>query len=169
LVLRASAFAYAAATQFVPPTLARRDEVASACWRDVDLKTKQWRSPETKNKQEQVAPLSQHAIAPLRTRLPETPPPMLSVAMKAMARPRLEIGTAPRGSSRRTAVRPTATTMTCRRALSPAGCRRATTSSRSVGHHRAGRRGYARNRCPARFTCHYHMTCRHLNAGAYDT
>ena len=70
-VLRASTSAYAAAMQFILLTLARRNEVASARWRDVDLKAKQWRLPETKNNQEHVIPLSKQSIALLRTRLPD--------------------------------------------------------------------------------------------------
>lgn len=70
-VLRASTSAYAAAMQFILLTLARRDEAASARWRDVDLIARQWCLPETKNGQEHIVPLSTQAIALLRARLPE--------------------------------------------------------------------------------------------------
>jgi integrase len=74
-VLRASTSAYAAAMQFILLTLARRNEVATARWRDVDLQAKQWRLPETKNDREHIVPLSTQAVALLRARLPVAPVP----------------------------------------------------------------------------------------------
>jgi len=70
-VLHASSSAYAAAMQFILLTLARREEVAGARWRDVDFEKKLWRLPETKNGQEHVVPLSKQALLLLRTRLPD--------------------------------------------------------------------------------------------------
>lgn len=82
-VLRAPTSAHAAAMQFILLTLARRDEAATAHWRDVDLKAKQWRLPETKSGQEHVVPLPKQAIALLRTRLPDAPDPDAFVFVSA--------------------------------------------------------------------------------------
>lgn len=74
-VLRASSSAYAAAMQFILLTLTRRDEVASARWQHIDFGSKLWRLPDTKNGQEHIVPLSDQAIALLRTRPPKTSDP----------------------------------------------------------------------------------------------
>jgi integrase len=74
-VLRASTSAYAAATQFILLTAARREEVTGALWRDVDFEARQWRLSETKNGEEHVVPLSRQAVALLRARLPAEPDP----------------------------------------------------------------------------------------------
>ena len=47
-------------------TLARREEVAGARWKDVDLEANTWRFPITKNGLEHIVPLSHQAAALLR-------------------------------------------------------------------------------------------------------
>lgn len=69
-VLRASASPYAAALQFIAYTLARREEVAAACWRDVDLAAGMWTLPVTKNGKPHTVPLSSQALELLRARQP---------------------------------------------------------------------------------------------------
>jgi integrase len=68
--LKASDRPYAAAMRFLLQTLARREEVAAARWRDVDLAAATWTIPETKNGQPHVVPLPRQAVALLRDRLP---------------------------------------------------------------------------------------------------
>jgi integrase len=68
--LRASTRPYAAAMRFMLLTLARREEVGSACWRRVDLDAGTWTIPETKNGEPHIVPLSKQAIDLLRSRLP---------------------------------------------------------------------------------------------------
>lgn len=57
---------YAAAHRFILSTLARRDEVASARWRDVDFVARIWTIPVSKNKHPHLLPLSLQAMALLR-------------------------------------------------------------------------------------------------------
>ena len=61
--LRASSRPYAKALQFMLLTLARREEVGQARWRDVDLMTHTWTIPaeRSKNGQPHVVPLSRQA------------------------------------------------------------------------------------------------------------
>ena len=74
-VLTASGRPYAAALRFMLLTLARREEVAAARWRDVQLDgTKPtWRIPVTKNGTEHQVPLPRQAVALLRSRGPGAP------------------------------------------------------------------------------------------------
>lgn len=60
---------YAAAIRFMLLTMARREEVCSARWRDVDLVGGTWRIPadNSKNKLEHVVPLSSQAETLLRS------------------------------------------------------------------------------------------------------
>jgi integrase len=50
-------------------TLARRQEVAGARWRDVNLETRTWTILATKNGEKHVVPLSRQALEVLRSRL----------------------------------------------------------------------------------------------------
>lgn len=61
-VLAASERPYAAALRFMLLTLARRDEVAQAKWRDVDMNARTWTLSQTKNGQPHVVPLSRQAL-----------------------------------------------------------------------------------------------------------
>ena len=70
-VLRRSDRPYAAALLFLLLTLARREEVGAARWRDIDLDGAIWTIPKTKNNQPHAVPLSTQAIALLRDRLPK--------------------------------------------------------------------------------------------------
>lgn len=69
-VLQQSDRPYAAALRFMLLTLARREEVGSARWRDVDLTTGTWSIRETKNGQPHLVPLSRQASALLRDQMP---------------------------------------------------------------------------------------------------
>jgi integrase len=69
-VLRASDSPYASALRMILLTAARRNEVASALWRDVDLAARVWTLPETKNGQQHEVPLSQQATTLLRALQP---------------------------------------------------------------------------------------------------
>jgi integrase len=69
-VLAASDRPYAAALRFMLLTLARREEVCSACWKDVDLDAGTWTIAETKNGQPHVVPLPRQAVALVRALLP---------------------------------------------------------------------------------------------------
>jgi integrase len=69
-VLRASDRPYAAAMLFMLLTLCRRQEVALARWRDVNMEARTWTIPETKNGEVHVVPLSRQAMDVLRSRLP---------------------------------------------------------------------------------------------------
>jgi len=55
--------AYRQALLFMLLTLARREEVAGARWRDIDLDAAEWRIPETKNGLPHRVPLSRQAVA----------------------------------------------------------------------------------------------------------
>jgi integrase len=68
--LKASERPYAAALRFLLLTLARREELAAAQWRDVDINARTWKIPETKNGQPHVVPLSRQAVELLTSRLP---------------------------------------------------------------------------------------------------
>lgn len=68
--LRASERPYAAALRFMLLTLARREEVASARWRDIDLAAGAWTIPETKNGEPHLLPLPRQAIALVRALRP---------------------------------------------------------------------------------------------------
>jgi integrase len=61
---------YGAALRFLLLTLARREELATACWGDVDLANATWTIAETKNGQPHLVPLSRQAVELLRARLP---------------------------------------------------------------------------------------------------
>lgn len=62
-VLDASPRPYARALQFMLLTMARREEVCAARWRDIDLAAGTWRIPHTKSGREHVLPLSRQAVA----------------------------------------------------------------------------------------------------------
>jgi integrase len=85
-VLRASKSIYARALKFILLTAARRSEVASARWRNIDFAACSWTLPETKNGQSHVVPLSRQAIALLRELSPEKPEPV-SFAFTANRKP----------------------------------------------------------------------------------
>ncbi len=65
-VLRASTRPYAAAMLFMLMTLARREEVGRARWRDVSLTGATWTIPVTKNGEPHVVPLPRQAVALLQ-------------------------------------------------------------------------------------------------------
>lgn len=69
-VLKASERPYAAAMRFMLLTLARRSEVCSARWRDIDLKRREWRLPDTKAGRPHIIPLSRQAADLLIARGP---------------------------------------------------------------------------------------------------
>jgi integrase len=62
-VLAQSPSPYARAVRFMLWTLARREEVGRARWRDVSLDAATWTIPVTKNKQPHVVPLPRQAVA----------------------------------------------------------------------------------------------------------
>ena len=70
--LRASCRPYGAALHLMLLTLARREEVATARWRDIDMKGGTWTIPASaaKNGQAHIIPLSSRAAELLRSRLP---------------------------------------------------------------------------------------------------
>ncbi len=70
--MKASTRPYAAAMQVMLWTLARREEVGAARWKDIDLDAGTWTISATKNGQVHVVPLPHQAIAFLRDRRPET-------------------------------------------------------------------------------------------------
>ncbi len=74
-VLGASTRPYAAALHFMLLTLARREEVGAARWRDVRLDGAKptWRIPTTKNGTEHQVPLPRQAVSLLRSRGPGAP------------------------------------------------------------------------------------------------
>ncbi len=74
-VLRASSRPHAAAMKIMLLTLARREEVCSARWCDVDLEGRTWRIPVTKNGESHMVPLSRQAAALLAARKPTKPAP----------------------------------------------------------------------------------------------
>ncbi len=74
-VLRQSARPYAAALRFALLTLARREEIARARWRDVNLDAGTWTIPVTKNKEPHTVPLSRQAADLLRAIRPDKPDP----------------------------------------------------------------------------------------------
>jgi integrase len=61
-VLQAGASTYRTAMLFMLLTLARREEVCSARWRDVDLNAAEWRIPQTKSGNAHRVPLSPQAM-----------------------------------------------------------------------------------------------------------
>jgi integrase len=61
---------YAAALRVMLLTLTRRQETALACWRDVNMESRTWTIPETKNGEMHVVTLSWQAMDLLRSRLP---------------------------------------------------------------------------------------------------
>lgn len=69
-VLTASVTPFAAALRFMLLTLARREEVSGAVWRDVDMGSGVWRigAERSKNKTEHLVPLPGQALALLRSR-----------------------------------------------------------------------------------------------------
>ena len=69
-VLRANAGPYAAAMRLILLTAARRGEVEAARWQDIDLTTRTWTLPDTKNGTRHAIPLSSQAIALLRSIAP---------------------------------------------------------------------------------------------------
>jgi integrase len=68
-ILRASNRPHAAALKFMLLTLARRQEVAHARWRDVNLEARTWTILATKNGEPHVVPLSRQALDLLQTQL----------------------------------------------------------------------------------------------------
>jgi integrase len=72
--LRTSTRPHAAALRLMLLTLARREEVCSARWCDVDLRAGLWSIPGqvTKNRQPHIVPLSRQAVAELAARKPAT-------------------------------------------------------------------------------------------------
>jgi len=64
-----NAKAHAAALSFMLLTLARREEAAGACWREIDVSAGTWTiaSERTKNAEPHTVPLSRQAIALLRS------------------------------------------------------------------------------------------------------
>ena len=71
--LRGSEKPYRRGLLFLLLTLARREEVASARWRDMDLEAGEWRIPETKNGMPHRVPLFAPATALLRAIGPGAP------------------------------------------------------------------------------------------------
>jgi integrase len=72
-VLEASQRPYGKALRFMLLTLARREEVAQARWRDIDMGAGTWTLAATKNGQPHVVPLSRQALALLQAVKPEAP------------------------------------------------------------------------------------------------
>jgi integrase len=68
-----SADPYGRALLFMLLTLARREEVVAARWRDIDLGAAEWRIPETKAGRAHRLPLSRQAVALLRGSCPGNP------------------------------------------------------------------------------------------------
>lgn len=68
---------YRRAMRFMLLTLARREEVTTARWADVDLATGEWRIPQTKNGTEHRVPLPPQALALLDFIGPPWPPALL--------------------------------------------------------------------------------------------
>nr|WP_294504569.1 site-specific integrase [uncultured Rhodopila sp.] len=64
------ATAHPAAMLLMLLTLTRRQEAATARWRDVDLDAKTWTIPDTKNGEPHTVPLSRQALDLIRSRLP---------------------------------------------------------------------------------------------------
>lgn len=65
-VLRESTRSYGRAMRFMLLTLARREEVCGARWKDINFENATWTIAETKNGQAHVVPLSRQAVALLR-------------------------------------------------------------------------------------------------------
>lgn len=74
-VLRASSRPYATAMQFMLLTLARREEVCTARWRDVDLRVGTWVIHQPKNRQPHSVPLPRQALDLLHALRPEEAKP----------------------------------------------------------------------------------------------
>jgi integrase len=66
---------FADALRFILLTATRRNEVASARWRDIDFLAAAWRLPMTKNGESHTVPLSRQAVALLRARAGGEPDP----------------------------------------------------------------------------------------------
>ena len=64
---------FPAAIYFLLLTLARREEVAQAHWRDVDFARRTWTIPDTKNGQPHLVPLSRQAVELLQGMKPSKP------------------------------------------------------------------------------------------------
>jgi integrase len=64
------AMPYYAALLMMMLTMARREEVAQARWRDMDFDAQTWTIPDTKNGEPHTVPLPHQAIELLRSRLP---------------------------------------------------------------------------------------------------
>ena len=71
---------YRAAMRFMVATLARREEVASARWRDVDLQEESLRLPTTKNRLPHTIPLSRQAMDLLQSIGPGMPEALIFAA-----------------------------------------------------------------------------------------
>ena len=110
--LRKSDRPYAAAMLLMLLTLARREEVAAARWRAIDLQTGIWTISETKNGEPHVVPLSRQAADLLRSLRPATAKPDHWCSTPAQA-PRSRIGTARRRRFMRRAARPDGPGTTC--------------------------------------------------------
>lgn len=74
-VLEASHRPYGKALRFMLMTLARREEVAQARWRNIDMEARTWTLGATKNGQPHVVPLSRQAVAMLEAIRPDAPNP----------------------------------------------------------------------------------------------
>jgi integrase len=70
-VLRSSTRPHAKLMLFLLYTLARRDEAASASWRDINFQAGTWAIPVTKNNEAHVVPLSQQAVTLLLSVRPD--------------------------------------------------------------------------------------------------
>ena len=68
-VLRAANKVHAAALNIMLLTLARREEVVRASWRQIDVRSSLWTIPETKAGEPHVIPLSQQALALVQARM----------------------------------------------------------------------------------------------------
>ena len=73
--LRASDRPYAAAMHLMLLTLTRRQEAASARWRDIDMQMGTWTLPDTKNGEVYTIPLSRQVIQLLQGRMGHDPAP----------------------------------------------------------------------------------------------
>ena len=75
-VLRSDDRIYSAVLRFILLTLARREEAASARWRDIDLNAGTWIIPRTKNQTPHLVPLSRQARELLASIRPEDAEPL---------------------------------------------------------------------------------------------
>lgn len=76
-ILAGSDRSYHRALLFMLLTLARKEEVCTARWRDIDLEAAEWRIPVTKNGQPHRVPLSRQAVALLHSIGPGGPDALL--------------------------------------------------------------------------------------------